>query len=409
MAIHILGGVYKEICAWPERFHLLGSAGRAAQCITHLSRDTDVTLHAQIAEVDEQALKEVFAFSKCKLNISYQEKTIEFFYDHPLATPKIYPDPAKFFELPIYTEHYANGGNVVLFGMIESTPSVQADTLIYDPQNARNPKLLSQMGCTGERVIYVLNENELSHFYNGHSGASSDCFEERVRWLLDHERAECVVVKCGAQGAYVYAGESNLGWIPAYETYTVDPIGSGDAFVAAFSYFKLIKGLDHVEAARYASISTAFYVQNGILTEEEHLDEFSKSLKEHTPEKVTKKVYLAGPFFSVSQMWLINEAKANLEAFGFDVFSPYHELGIGPAEYVAPKDIAAIDDADIIYAIFDGHDPGTLFEIGYAIKADKKVMVFSEQSAKEQLKMYQGTGCLIENDFATSLYKLSWL
>ena len=108
-------------------------------------------------------------------------------------------------------------------------------------------------------------------------------------------------------------------------------------------------------------------------------------------------------------MWLINEAKANLEAFGFDVFSPYHELGIGPAEYVAPMDIAAIDDADIIYAIFDGHDPGTLFEIGYAIKANKKVMVFSEQSPKEQLKMYQGTGCIIENDFATSLYKLSWL
>ncbi len=409
MTIHILGGVYREICAWPERFNLLGSAGRAALCITNLSRDEEVILHSKISQKDEVELTELFAFSKCKLNLSHIEETIEFFYDHPLATPKIYPEDYLHGDLPVFSEHHADGNDVVLFGMIDCVPSVKAKTLIYDPQNARTPQLLSQMQCSGEQVIYVLNAGELSHFYKSHGGTAGGSLQDQARWLLDHERVECVVVKCGAQGAYVCVATEGSGWVPAYESHTIDPIGSGDSFVAAFSYFKLIKGLPHLDAAQYASISTAFYVQNGVLTGAEHLDNFAKTLKEHKPTDKKKKVYLAGPFFSVSQMWLINETKANLEAFGFDVFSPYHELGIGPAEVVAPKDAEAIDAADIVYAIFDGHDPGTLFEIGYAVKANKPVLVFSEQSTEEQLKMYKGTGCIIENDFATSIYKLTWL
>jgi nucleoside 2-deoxyribosyltransferase len=409
MTIHIIGGVYREICAWPERLHLLGSAGRAAQCITHLSREVEVVLHTKIAKKDEGELASLFAFSKCKLNIVFQKETTEFFYDHPLATPRISPDNLLGRDLPIYHEHGVDGEDVILFGMIDCVPSVKANVLIYDPQNARTPQLLSQMQSSGKQVIYVLNAGELSHFYSVHCGADKKSLEDKARWLLDHEQTECVVVKCGAQGAYVCVAKEGSGWVPAYESHTVDPIGSGDAFVAAFSYFRLTEGLSYLEAAKFASISTAFYVQNGQLTGREYLHEFAESLKEHKPTNVVKKVYLAGPFFSVSQMWLINEAKANLEAFGFDVFSPYHELGIGPAEIVAPKDAEAIDNADIIYAIFDGHDPGTLFEIGYAIKAKKPVMVFSEQSSDEHLKMYKGTGCEIEHDFTTSIYRLSWM
>ena len=65
MAIHVIGGVYREICAWPERSHLLGSAGRAALCITNLCRETDVVLHTKIAKKDEEELAALFAFSQC--------------------------------------------------------------------------------------------------------------------------------------------------------------------------------------------------------------------------------------------------------------------------------------------------------------------------------------------------------
>lgn len=125
------------------------------------------------------------------------------FYDHPLATPKIYPDDFLPGELPVYSDHKADDNNVVLFGMIDCVPSVKAKTLIYDSQNSRTPQLLSQMHCSGEQVIYVLNAGELSHFYKSHSGTAGGALQDQARWLLDHERVECVVVKCGAQGAYV--------------------------------------------------------------------------------------------------------------------------------------------------------------------------------------------------------------
>ena len=155
MTIHVIGGVYREICAWPERFHLLGSAGRAALCITNLCRDIDVVLHTKIAKKDEEELAALFAFSKCQLDISFQKETTEFFYDHPLATPKIYPDDCLRSDLPIYSEHEIDGEDVVLFGMIDSVPSVQANTLIYDPQNVKTPQLLSQMQCGGKQILYV--------------------------------------------------------------------------------------------------------------------------------------------------------------------------------------------------------------------------------------------------------------
>ena len=111
----------------------------------------------------------------------------------------------------------------------------------------------------------------------------------------------------------------------------------------------------------------------------------------------------------MGQMWLINQSKIAIEKFGMSVFSPYHELGIGPAEVVAQADIKAIDECDVLYALFDDHDPGTLFEIGYAIKAGKKVVIYTEQNNDEHLKMFEGTGCEIIRDFATSIYTLSWM
>lgn len=93
----------------------------------------------KIAKKDEAELTELFAFSKCQADLSFPEETTEFFYDHPLATPKIYPDDFLPGELPVYSDHKADDNNVVLFGMIDCVPSVKAKTLIYDSQNSRTP------------------------------------------------------------------------------------------------------------------------------------------------------------------------------------------------------------------------------------------------------------------------------
>lgn len=411
MNIKVIGGVYREYCAWPKNINLLGSAGRAALCLVQLSKQTSVELHSSFSENDVKPLTEKFAFTSCKIVNSPAEQTTEFFYDHPLATPSIYPNAAHFTELPVFRVTDYENDNVLLFGMYEKTPVVSAKNVIYDPQNTHCPRLYSEKGAKAERLIYVLNRTELTLLFNRFNAEQITNLEIMASWLLKQEDAYAIVVKCGSKGAFAYLADGTSERIPAYQTQVVSPIGSGDSFVAAFAHYSLARDMDVFEASRLASIATAFYVQKGTMTVDTNLVSFAETLTPHKFDtKVERKrVYLAGPFFNMGQMWLINQCKACLEEAGLDVFSPYHELGIGPAEVVAPEDVKAIEECDIVYALFDDHDPGTLFEIGYAIKANKPVVIYSEKSSDEHLKMYEGTGCLIERDFATSIYRVAWM
>lgn len=49
------------------------------------------------------------------------------------------------------------------------------------------------------------------------------------------------------------------------------------------------------------------------------------------------KVYLAGPFFTLEEPWVVGQARRDLKAMGLDVFSPYHDVGLGTAEDVVKK------------------------------------------------------------------------
>ncbi len=89
------------------------------------------------------------------------------------------------------------------------------------------------------------------------------------------------------------------------------------------------------EAADSASRATAEYVGNRTLpVAVAAMDSRSAAM----PLKVTAKpvgkdeydVYVAGPFFNMPQMWLVDEARLALRGMGLKVFSPYHDIGIGP-------------------------------------------------------------------------------
>ena len=85
-------------------------------------------------------------------------------------------------------------------------------------------------------------------------------------------------------------------------------------------------------------------------------------------------VYLAGPFFNMPELWLVDEARLALRGMGLKVFSPYHDVGIGIGEDVAPKDIEALERSRAVLAIVDGVDTGTIFEVGYARALAKPVV-----------------------------------
>ena len=52
--------------------------------------------------------------------------------------------------------------------------------------------------------------------------------------------------------------------------------------------------------------------------------------------------------------------------------------------------------------------PGTVFEIGYAIAKNKKVIALYEQNDEINLTMFNGSDCMIFNDITTALYNLVW-
>lgn len=405
--IHVIGGVYRELCSWPQHDVLLGSAGRAALCLSQLDRELEVTLHARIARKDEGRLFEEFAFNEsCELMISECEETTRFDYFHPLSEPLIYPE-MKQGELPEFDISSYRIERALMFGMIEACPKVFADVVVYDPQNTYSPVLFSDTGSRAGRLAYVVNRNELSIFFRTAHGATASV-EEMTKWLHENERAEVTVVKCGDQGAYIFS-QSVAGWVSPYKTSSVFPIGSGDSFAAAFFYFWQIKSLSVLDAGRKASVAAAYYVSHRTMNNEDGLNVFGARVEALSAGDKVKRAYLAGPFFTLSELWMINETKSCIESFGVEVFSPYHELGIGAADEVVKKDIEAIKECDVLYAVFDGCDPGTLFEIGYARSLDKPVVILAQNPKAEELKMYEGSGCHIFSDFSSSIYNLSWL
>ena len=133
--------------------------------------------------------------------------------------------------------------------------------------------------------------------------------------------------------------------------------------------------------------------------------------KNSTREPVMLKggrVYLAGPFRELGQRILINEARSIIRRLGMDVFSPVHDIGHGPAEQVVKKDLEAIEKSDALFVILNGSSPGTLFEVGYAIRGEQQVFCVAQNMRKVDLKLPLGSGCIVHRDFVTALHLLAW-
>jgi nucleoside 2-deoxyribosyltransferase len=120
-------------------------------------------------------------------------------------------------------------------------------------------------------------------------------------------------------------------------------------------------------------------------------------------------VYLAGPFFTLGQLWVVEQARNCLRDMGMNVFSPYHDVGPGPAEMVVDRDIEGIHRSDVILAISDGLDSGTIFEVGYARARGVPVVVYAENESAEDLKMMEGTDCFLRDDFVSAIYQTVWV
>lgn len=397
--IAVVGGVYREDCIRPSWHEIYGSAGRAASAMAAMN--APVVLHAYADAVASGVLEQRAVFEGFKLSLTPIDQCVGFEYDHGLATPRV--TGAEQSHAPLHVRW----SKVVRFGLIEGDAVVHAEKAVYDPQSPGNPVPFGANGSTATSLALVLNAYEAMTLSGSARGTPA---REVARKLIESQQAQVVVIKQGPRGALIDDGTS-VETVPAYRTTTVWKIGSGDNFVAHFAARWLHEGRNAAEAADLASKATAYYCESrGFATqavlqadERQSIHPSAQYLGGRLPT-----IYLAGPFFSLAQLWMVQQARHDLRSMGLTVFSPYHDVGHGSAEDVASLDMQAIRQCDLVFAIGDGMDSGTLFEVGYARSLGKPVVFYSESPEASRQKMLAGSDCDIVSDYVSAIYRAVW-
>lgn len=90
-----------------------------------------------------------------------------------------------------------------------------------------------------------------------------------------------------------------------------------------------------------------------------------------------KKIYLAGPIFSLAEQQFNSSLYDTLKSLHYDVFLPQKECsGLKKSSDIFHKNKESIDSSDIIIAILDGADAdgGTCWECGYGFAMKKHII-----------------------------------
>jgi nucleoside 2-deoxyribosyltransferase len=396
--ITVVGGVYHERCMAPKWQEIYGSAGRAATALSRMG--AKVELHAYADEGVRNVIAHRGALEDFQVCLTDVPESAGFAYVHGLSTPTIFNPHSNLDPIEI------TALKVVRFGMLEGDARVEAEYAVYDPQNAFEPQSFAANGSTAQHLALILNRHEAELLH----GSSGKTIKDLAGALAQSEGAEVVVIKMGPMGALVYS-DGRFTQVPAYSTERVRKIGSGDNFVAHFAYGWLESGLSAHEAADAASRATAYFCEHQGFASPRILSSYQPtalSVSSRYKNGYRPKIYLAGPFFSLAQLWLVEEARNTFLAMGLQVFSPYHDVGHGSADDVVQKDIDAIHECELMFAIGDGLDAGTLYEIGYARALDKKVVMYTENESEEDKKMMEGSHCILCDDFVTAIYRMVW-
>jgi nucleoside 2-deoxyribosyltransferase len=396
----VVGGTYDEFCFEPRWEQKYGSGFRACWVLNKLNPTNVITFHT-FADTNSKSYLEQF-----KQDINFNpvviaiDKTVQFQYDFPLATPTIHPRPDLL--TPAENKINVSGENILYYGMIEGIAVVNGNKVIYDPQSPSNPKPFSKTGSTAKELAVVINLTEARRMV----GDRNANIEKIRKFFFENEKVTILVLKMGPKGAMVfYQNETEV--VPVYETTYVWPIGSGDVFAAVFAHY-WVTGSTPLEAAKMASWNTACYCNSQTFNFPafESLEDI-KPL--HMKDFPKGQVYLAGPFFTFSERWLVEQIYRCLSEMNIKVFSPWHHVGYGSAKDVVHLDIKGINESKLIFAIIDGLDSGTLFEVGYSIAKEIPVICYVENESSDSTKMMEGTNCILEKDLTTAIYKSLWM
>lgn len=401
----VAGGYYREICVSPQHDDTFGSGGRAAFAIA--SAGTDVDWYYYCPESQQKNVPVVLPSPRLRHHPSTSDEMVSFTYFHPLSEPKYYPS-----DLRRHDEILVEGTNILRFGFMEGDAIVRGDKVVFDPQSPKKPLSFRANGSSANSLAIVLNTQEVRAL-----GKDED-ESQAVRNIWKSEGASVVLVKSGPQGCRVFLDGALQTSVPAYRTDRVYKIGSGDVFSAAFAYNWAEKGLPPQEAADAASRCVARYCNSRVPSV--LLDNETTELEPIAVNDPEAKVYIAGPFFTMAELWLVEQACLALGSLGVSFFSPYHEAGLlrdytdhhahqREIERVVEVDLKGLSECKAVFAIFDGCDPGTIFEIGWAVRHNIPVVVLSQNPKPADQTMIRGAkNCSISDDFASAVYRVAW-
>ncbi len=114
-------------------------------------------------------------------------------------------------------------------------------------------------------------------------------------------------------------------------------------------------------------------------------------------ERAAFNIYLAAPDFSYINKQELDEAVSALEYHNFNVRRPIQENGevARPADIhtlreVYNKDIALLEACDVVFAVPLEKDPGTLVEVGYALKSNTPVITYDPRGENKNTMVMAG-------------------
>jgi hypothetical protein len=335
-----------------------------------------------------------------------RDQPVVFRYFTPVSAPSIDGPAARHGDVLT-----AEDDTVLAFGMIESGPRrIVAEHLIFDPQRPRDLAGLDLAGMEHQRLTVVANARETRALAGGVQDLTL-----AARQILTDSGASTVVVKDSGRGCLVLSADTGqepvrIGPSP---TAKVWPLGSGDVFAAGFAH-ATSTGADPVEAARVASNSAAWWcgtrrskIDPRILAGtaiHEVLDDAGPELSVRDQPAV---VYLAAPFFTLAERWIVETCRDVLRGLGANVFSPLHDVGAGGDE-VAVADLEGLRDSHAVLALLDSWDPGTVYEVGWAHRNGMPVVGYLNGPGHENTKMLVGSGAELHDDLSSALYRAVW-
>lgn len=386
--MQVAGGTYLETSRDPATVNLAGSGLRAAGALGIVCPGVVLKTAIDAAGRDEA---EVLA-GGLQVTLEHVERSepVAFDYWTPLNAPTIRGPNATAPDL------HVTGDAALIFGMVESNVTADVGRLVYDPQQPKDLGAPDLSGLRAAHLALVANAVETASM----TGVGD--LAEAARQLLDRTGAEVVVTKRAARGSIVTTadGQEEVGLWP---TETVWPIGSGDVFAAGFAWAWAQEDMAPVQAARVGSHLASRWC--GEQRRQMTASDFQVPDGEFLPQE--GRVYLAAPFFTLSQRWLVELVRDSLLGLSGNVFSPLHDVGRGDDE-VAVKDLDGLDACSAVLALLDEVDAGVLFETGWARRGGIPVIVYTEHTDDDRLKMVRGSNAEICNDLSSAVYRALW-